>query len=479
MQFTSPVFFIFIFAFFILWKFFRQNVKLRLIFLVAASFVFYGWTDWRYLLVAVAIGAIGFWGGILINKNEPRKRTILIFSIIGCLVFLFLFRYSHYFLGVLLKILTLFDPDIFLIQVLKDIAPIFSGLTQHSPLGVSFYTLQTISYLVDVYYQRIQPASGISHYFSYIFMFPKLLAGPIERGKNLLPQLIKENISTTEQQRWEGTKLIVAGYFMKVAIADNLAPFVNYAFDSPILEGGTLYWWIMVTAFAFQLYMDFAGYSSIARGLGKWMGFDLINNFNHPYISTSLGEFWNRWHISLSSWLRDYIFFPLNRSRFGKGKQHLNNLITMLASGLWHGAGLNFIFWGVLHAFYTSLERITQWPVKLKSSLPGRWLSGGLVLLQVWIGWVFFRSPSLQRGFEIIRIMFTGQGGFDWGGNSALLLVVGLGIFGELFSLIQFYRIEKGSKIFYTILELFFFALLIVISLFFRGEGNQFIYFQF
>lgn len=479
MQFTSPAFFAFLILFFVFWKFIYKKVQLRLVFLVIASLVFYGWADWRYIFLIIAIGAVGFWGGIVVAGNSSRKKTVLVLSIIACLLFLFFFRYSLYFLGILLKILVRIDKDFILIPFLEDITPLFIEIKQKSPLGISFFTLQTIGYLVDVFNQRIPPARNIFHFFSFTFLFPKLLAGPIERGKDLLPQLVKEDIKTTAQERWEGTKLIIAGYFMKVVIADNLAAYVNYAFDAPTVEGGAVYWWIVVTAFALQLYMDFNGYSTIARGLGKWMGFELQVNFNHPYAAISLGDFWSRWHISLSSWLRDYIFFPLNRSKMGRGRQHLNNLITMIASGIWHGAGLNFIFWGVLHAGYTSLERITKWPARLSDSKIGRGLSWMFVILQVWIAWVFFRAATVQRGVEIIKRMFSTSGNFIITENHALLLVTGMGLLTESLSLVGIKRLESISKTASWFIELVLFAAMLAIALFFRGEGNQFIYFQF
>lgn len=479
MQFTTPIFFIFIPIFFVLWRFIQKNVNFRLVFLVFASLIFYGWADWRYIFLIIAIGTVGFWGGNVVAGKSPRKKTVLVISIIACLLFLIFFRYSLYLLGVLLKVLVRIDQDFFLIHFLEEITPLFIEIKQKSPLGISFFTLQTIGYLVDVFYKRIPPARNIFHFFSFTFLFPKLLAGPIERGKDLLPQLIKEDIKTTAQERWEGTKFIIAGYFMKVVIADNLAPYVNYAFDAPTVEGGTVYWWLIVTAFALQLYMDFSGYSMIARGLSKWMGFELQANFNHPYAAISLGDFWSRWHISLSSWLRDYIFFPLSRSKVGRGRQHLNNLITMIASGIWHGAGLNFIFWGVLHASYTSLERITKWPARLNDSKFGRVLSWILVILQVWIGWVFFRAGTVPRGIEIIKRMFLPWGGFIISDNMALVLFTAIGVFTEAISMSKYERLESISKAAFVILEIMVFAAMIAIALFFRGEGNQFIYFQF
>jgi alginate O-acetyltransferase complex protein AlgI len=188
-------------------------------------------------------------------------------------------------------------------------------------------------------------------------MFPQLVAGPIVRARTLLPQLLKPR-ETTELERWHGTKLIAFGFFKKVLLADNIAPMVNSAFNNVHQSGSSVYWWVVIIGFAIQIYCDFSGYSDIARGLAKWMGFHFKMNFNHPYRSLSMREFWQRWHISLSTWFRDYVYIPLGGNRKGKFRSHVNLWITMILSGFWHGASFNFIIWGALHAFYSSFEKV-------------------------------------------------------------------------------------------------------------------------
>jgi alginate O-acetyltransferase complex protein AlgI len=317
------------------------------------------------------------------------------------------------------------------------------------------------------------------HYRAFLAMFPKLLSGPIERGKHLLPQLSREHVSPNERQRWEGTKLIVYGYFLKVVIADNLAPLVDLAFGAPLVRAQSLYWWVVVTAFAFQLYCDFSGYSAIAVGLGKWMGFDLTVNFKHPYTAASLTDFWARWHISLSTWLRDYIFFPLNRSRWGRGHPHLNLWITMLVSGLWHGAGWQFIAWGGLHGLFTSLERLTQWPDRLKRLRGGYWISLVVVWLEVWTAWVFFRAASVSQGLQILKAMFSFNGGWDVRIDTLYIFFLALGFGREAVFGLRLALPARLPAVMRSGLEVVFVSLLIAAAIFLRGPGSQFIYFQF
>jgi D-alanyl-lipoteichoic acid acyltransferase DltB (MBOAT superfamily) len=477
MQFTQPAFFLFIACFFLGWHWLEARSPLRLAYGVLASFVFYSWGDWRQLLVLVAAGLIGFWGAIGIENHPRIKKIILAAALTASLGLLFAFKYSSFVftnlqaLGALVGIL----PS----SKVGFSAGAGSGWATFAPLGLSFYILQTLSYLLDTYAGRLQPTHSITHFFAYLALFPKLLAGPIERGKDLLPQLAADFTPPTEAQRWEGTKWIVWGYALKAVIADNLAPYVDLAFNSPAVRPEAWFWWLAVTAFAFQLYCDFRGYSAIAIGLGRWMGYRLSDNFNHPYLATSLGEFWGRWHITLSNWLKDYIFFPLGRSRLGRGHPHLNMWLTMLASGLWHGAAWQFIFWGGLHGLYISLERLTQWPNRLKRLSGGAFLATALVILQVWVGWVFFRAVNLPQAFQILRAMFSFQGG------QPPTIELPIGIFLLLAMMIEwaallhrpdFSRIPVPLRVTAEVLAI---SLLMAAVLLLRGPGSQFIYFQF
>ena len=472
MQFNQPIFFLFVICFFIGWRWLGTRSSYRLAYLVIASFIFYSWADWRQLLVLVVVGVVSFFGGIGIGSHPYHKRFIAIGTIATTTGILFLFRYSDF---VAANLETLFA--IFKIHLV--LRPVFYSINRIPTLGIGFYTLQAISYVVDAYHGRLQPTRNITHFFAYMAMFPKLLAGPIERGNNLLTQMAAVPSRPTEAQRWEGTRAIIFGYFLKVVIADNLAPFVDTAFNNPRVSGQSLFWWISVTAFAIQLYCDFSGYSSIAVGLGKWMGYDLTVNFKNPYTATSLAEFWSRWHISLTNWLRDYIFYPLNRSRLGKGRPYLNMWITMLVSGLWHGANWTFIAWGGLHSLYISLERLTQWPTKLKRYRGGYWVALILILLQVWVGWVFFRAESLTQGFQIIKTMFSFRGGWQLSMNPNYLFYLTLGLSREIFAQVHINDMPRIPAVLKNGVEVCFISLLMVACVLLRGPGSQFIYFQF
>jgi alginate O-acetyltransferase complex protein AlgI len=471
MQFTQPIFFLFVFCFFLGWRWFSRSNN-RQVYLVIASLVLYSWANWRQILVLTVVGMVGYLGGMGIRDHLRYKRIILYGSIAICTGTLFLFRYSEFAATNLEAVFAIF-------KVHLELSPVFSGVNRTRILGIGFYTLQSISYLLDSYYGRLEPTRNIIHYFAYLSMFPKLLAGPIERGKHLLTQLVAMRAPATELQRWEGTRAIVYGYFLKVVIADNLAPYVDAAFNNPRLREESFFWWVTVTAFAIQLFCDFSGYSSIAVGLGKWMGYDLTVNFNNPYISTSLAEFWTRWHISLSSWLRDYIFFPLNRSRLGRNHPYINMWITMLVSGLWHGANWSFIAWGGIQGLYISLERLTQWPTRIKRFRGGFLVALFLVLLQIWVGWAIFRAETLSQGLQIVKTMFSFQGRWQFNMDPNYIFFLSLGISRELIVLLRLKYPPSIPIALKNGLEVCFISLLMVACVLLRGPGSQFIYFQF
>jgi D-alanyl-lipoteichoic acid acyltransferase DltB (MBOAT superfamily) len=346
------------------------------------------------------------------------------------------------------------------------------------PVGISFYTFQSMSYTLDIYRGEIKPTKSILHFFAYLSMFPQLVAGPIIRAKDMLPQLLVKHRST-EEERFTGLNLVVQGFFKKMVIADNLAPAVNLAFSATELSVSSMYWWLVITAFSFQIYCDFSGYSDIARGLARWMGYDFAVNFRNPYIATSLKEFWSRWHISLSTWFRDYLYIPLGGNHSGAVRTYCNIGITMLVSGLWHGAAWTFVIWGGLHAFFTCVERFTKWP-RLVNKLPfGRLVSSILLLTQVWVAWVFFRAESLTQALNILKIMFSFSDGssvsLGWDADFFLCIAVLIEL-GIYFQLGAFF---KSRLNFHRRFEPVLLSILIMVCVFFRGPGSEFIYFQF
>jgi len=312
-------------------------------------------------------------------------------------------------------------------------------------------------------------------------MFPQLVAGPIVRAAQLLPQLSEWN-RPNEQERWNGLKLIVQGYFKKVVLADNFAVAIDMAFNShyPVQSGP--YWWVVITMFAFQIYFDFSGYTDIARGLANWMGYKFPLNFNHPYLANSFRDFWKRWHISLSTWFRDYLYIPLGGSRSGPHQIQWNLWITMLLAGLWHGASWTFVCWGALHAFYLHIERRTNWPVRIAKVYAGQFFVSILLLGQVWIAWVFFRAKSFGQALDIIFILFNPvKWNFFpvWTLGRPRLFLLGIAIFWEAHYFLRKSRTTLVDDRLQRILEPVLISLMILSCVYFRGPGQAFIYFQF
>jgi alginate O-acetyltransferase complex protein AlgI len=310
-------------------------------------------------------------------------------------------------------------------------------------------------------------------------MFPQLVAGPIVRAKDFLKQLKRVRIPN-HLEKWNAIKMICYGLFQKVVIADNLSYFIDSAYENKSIYTGTPYWWLVVISFSFQIYADFSGYSLIARGLSKYMGYHFKMNFNHPYLSLSIREFWARWHISLSTWFKDYVYIPLGGSKRGIHIGIYALTTTMMLSGIWHGANFTFLVWAGLHTVFLLIERHTKYNQKLKR-LPLVLIS--LVFFQVTISWVYFRSPTINQANDIISILFnfeTSNLGFiNFYINNLVFLALDI-----LIELIIYLRKEsRALSKFYKNnqinIDTMLISLSIVMIIFFRGEGQQFIYFQF
>ena len=469
MPFNSIPFLIFILLYFLIWPWAKRKQNLRYIFIIASSFVFYGWWDWRFLFLIMFSGIVDFYAALLIQKHRSRAKLYFLLSILVNLTSLGIFKYSGFFAEQTEKFLALFSLTVHL----KEHLPAFTLIL---PVGISFYTFQSMSYTIDVYRGRLHPTKSIAHFFSYLVMFPQLVAGPIIRAKDFLNQL-RENRKVSKLEFWNGIKLIVIGYFQKTVLADNLGVLVNTAFEG-VDTGIGLYWWVVMICFSFQIYFDFNGYSQIARGLAKLMGYHFKMNFNHPYLAISLRDFWKRWHISLSTWFRDYVYIPLGGSKNGKLQSHINIWITMFLSGLWHGAAINFVLWGLFHGIALSLERV------LKRTLQGftriKPLGWILTMLQVLVGWVLFRSTSLKQISDITTSMFTFDLSFEflWKNENVLVfLLIALAYeFAYYFSRSQ-KRVRRLKGNLY--MEALGFAILIILIVFFRGPETEFIYLQF
>lgn len=381
--------------------------KVRYIWLLICSYYFYMCWNAKYALL-IAISTIITWlSGILIEKSKDvrGKKGIVAISFVSNIGILFIFKYFDFMLDNINKILTLVNVE--LISNPFDII---------LPVGISFYTFQALGYTVDVYRGELKAEKNPLRYALFVSFFPQLVAGPIERSKNLLEQLKK--IDTEKMWDYnkaaEGFILIFWGLFMKMVIADRIAIFVNQIFLN-IYAYGTIELILGAVAFAIQIYCDFNGYSTIAIGAAKIMGFELMENFNVPYFATSIKDFWRRWHISLSSWFKDYLYIPLGGNRCSKIKKYSNLMITFLVSGLWHGAAWTYIIWGGLHGLYQIVgevfapirSKVVKWLRVDTTVFSYKFGQIGLTFALTTFAWIFFRAESLEQAIYYIERMFT------------------------------------------------------------------------
>lgn len=390
MLFNSTLFLKFFAAFLLLYWIVRKNLNARNWLIVAASYVFYAAWDWRFLSLLIVSSFVDYFVGLGLNRTEhpARRRLLLTTSMVVNLGILGFFKYYGFFVDSFRELLASMNVSLNL-KTLEIVLPV----------GISFYTFQTMSYTIDVYQGKIRATNKLADFLAYVAFFPQLVAGPIERATHLLPQFGQTREITAAMLR-EGIWLCIWGMFKKVVIADNLAPLVEMAFESdtpgaPLILLGTL-------AFAFQIYGDFSGYSDIARGTAKILGFDLMINFNLPYLAASIREFWGRWHISLSTWLRDYLYISLGGNRGAMVATCFNLMITMLLGGLWHGANWTFILWGAWHGFGLVLHRI--WMLR-HPDYSERWTWWGWLLTGLFVlyGWLLFRAESFAHIVSLNR----------------------------------------------------------------------------
>ena len=345
MLFNSVTFAVFLpIVFLLYWFIFQRKFKIQNILLVVASYFFYGWWDWRFLSLLILSSLTDFVIGIKISsqlKKEKRAVTSpkfwLIVSLVTNLGILGFFKYFNFFIESFVSLLAQFG-----------ISQSYATLNIILPVGISFYTFQTLSYTIDIYRRKIEPTKDIVSFFAFVSFFPQLVAGPIERATNLLPQFNKKRIFDYEKAV-VGMRQILWGLFKKIVIADNCAVYVNMVFENPQDQTGST---LLLGAifFAFQIYGDFSGYSDIAIGTARLFGFNLMQNFAFPYFTRDIAEFWRCWHISLTTWFRDYLYIPLGGSRVSKTKLVRNTFIIFIVSGFWHGANWTFIVWGAFHA---------------------------------------------------------------------------------------------------------------------------------
>lgn len=478
MLFNSLDFAIFLpLVFLLYWFVFNKSIRLQNVLIVTASYVFYSFWDWRFLSLIIFSSVVDYAVGRRLAKEENnlRRRTLLWTSILINLGFLGFFKYYNFFAENFAAAFSFFGYSI-------------GEHTLHIvlPVGISFYTFQTLSYTIDVYKRKLEPTNNFITFAAFVSFFPQLVAGPIERAKNLLPQLNGKRIFQSTQAI-DGMHLIVWGLFKKLVIADSCAVYANDIFgnyesmNSLSLLLGAIY-------FAFQIYGDFSGYSDIAIGTAKLFGIDLMTNFKYPYFSRNIGEFWRRWHISLSTWFRDYLYIPLGGSRVSSLLSFRNILIIFLVSGFWHGANWTFIAWGGLHALYFIPLFVTKRNrAYLDSVAHGRKFPSFSELLSmlftfflVCIGWIFFRADSISVAFHYIKQMFS----FEFMGGLQYLSIerysIELILLLTVFTTIEWMSREHEHPFFgkwiYAKLTL---VILGLITLGVYTNANDFIYFQF
>jgi len=399
MFFNSIDFAIFFPIVFILYWILSDKLKLRNALILVSSYVFYGWWDWRFLFLIIISSIVDYYVGQKLYKTEGKKKRkqFLLISLLVNLGFLVYFKYTNFFIETFVDSFKLFGQEL---EV--------STLNIILPVGISFYTFQTLSYTIDIYRKQIKPTRDWLAFFTFVAFFPQLVAGPIERASHLLPQFCKTYKFNYNQVK-SGLLLMAFGLFKKMVIADRVAILVNQVYNNPSdYQGVDVI--IATIFFAFQIYCDFSGYSDIAIGAARTMGFDLMKNFDSPYFSKSITEFWRRWHISLSTWFRDYVYIPLGGSRHGKYKTYANLFIVFLVSGLWHGAAMTFVIWGAIHGVIIVFEKVitkqrkaiySKFNIK-KDSLLRKVIFIPLVFTIVSFAWIFFRANSFADALTLV-----------------------------------------------------------------------------
>jgi D-alanyl-lipoteichoic acid acyltransferase DltB (MBOAT superfamily) len=477
MLFNSIEFAIFLPVVFLLyWFVVNRNLKVQNFLLLAASYVFYGWWDWRFLSLIIFSSLVDYIIGLQLHKTDVRKkrRLLLTISILTNLGFLGFFKYYNFFIESFVDAVTLFGYH-----------PTPNTLNIILPVGISFYTFQTLSYTIDVYRRKMEPTRDAMAFFAFVSFFPQLVAGPIERASNLLPQFRKKRTFSYEQGS-NGMRLILWGLFKKIVIADNAAIMVNQIFKeyetlpTSVLLVGAFY-------FALQIYGDFSGYSDIARGSAKLFGFELMINFRVPYFSRDIAEFWRRWHISLSTWFRDYLYIPLGGSRGPKWMFIRNTFIIFIVSGFWHGANWTFIIWGFLNALYFLPLLLAKRNRKnLDTVAENRWFPTLKELLQMSItftvtclAWIFFRAESVADAIGYFKAMLTNnflpENFFFF--PPYLIVLIGVFILLEWFVFRHDNALERIQTKPAFVRHLAYVTTILTILLFMPNEAQSFLYF--
>ncbi len=482
MLFNSIDFAIFLPIVFILyWFVFNKNIKYQNLLIVISSYIFYGWWDWRFLSLILFSTIVDFSVGLGLSKQENKRnrKTLLWISVIVNLGFLGFFKYYNFFLDNFVTAFNFFG---------SPINP--QGLNIILPVGISFYTFQTLSYTIDVYKKKLEPTKDFVAFAAFVSFFPQLVAGPIERATHLLPQFYKKR-TFDYNKAVDGLRQILWGLFKKIVIADNAAEIANQIFNNSVdYNGSTLV--LGALFFTFQIYGDFSGYSDIAIGTSRLFGFNLMQNFAFPYFSRDIAEFWRRWHISLSTWFRDYLYIPLGGSRGGTWMKIRNTFIIFIVSGFWHGANWTFIVWGALNAIYflplllLNKNRINTDIVAQGKYLPSikEFFNMSVTFSLTVLAWVIFRAENISHAISYLSEIFS-PSLFTF----PQILPIDLLIIIVIFLMIEWFNREKQfalnfsineNKKWLTIIRVCGISIL-VWSIFLWGafDNKEFIYFQF
>ena len=454
-----------------------KSYKTAVIFFL--SLIFYGFWRVEFIILIIFSTLVDYFIAIKIYNDLKNKKKLLILSIFFNLSILFIFKYLNFFTDNIfnLAIFFGFKLDPFLINIIL-------------PLGISFYTFQTISYTVDVYRGEIKPEKNFFTYASYVAFFPQLIAGPILRSKEIIPQF-KNNLPFNFDNIYIGCKRIIIGLFLKVVLADNISIFVDEGFLISPNNLSAIDVWTLAFLFGFQIYFDFSAYSHIAIGSAKLFGIDFPENFNFPYFASSPKEFWKRWHISLSSWIRDYLYLPLlkiqnqNSSKEGFGdlllKKNINKplFITWLLMGLWHGANWTFVIWGLYHAIVIFFYRLVN-NIQIKINATFGWI---ITLPIMMLGWIPFRSQSLENSIDMYGKLFNLYNYFHMNMRENSYIVCFLLLIGHILTYIfsNYFKILnlQSNLIINKSFEFIFFTMVILVTIIHFKPTNQFIYFQF
>ena len=463
MLFNSFTFLAFFSVFFILYWTFKSNYNFKIILIVISSYIFYGAWDYRFLSLIIFSSLVDFYCG---KKIFDGKKSYLYISLFLNLGFLAYFKYCNFFIDSFNNLLEIIG---FRNQI--------NSLKIILPVGISFYTFQTLSYSLDIYKNKIKPETNLLTFMAFVSFFPQLVAGPIERASSLLPQLKKTPLISESYLR-EGLKLILFGLFKKVVIADQIAPHVNIIFEqhnnlSPfdLIQGAFL--------FALQIYGDFSGYSDIAIGISLLLGIRLMRNFRFPYFSRDIKEFWQRWHISLSSWFRDYLYIPIGGSRYGSKRTYINLTAVFVISGFWHGANFTFILWGLYHAILY-LPYYFWFKQKKNDSNILSFFKPFLTFIIVTIGWIIFRSESINQLIGYLKnILIVNDNSIPYNIPMTLYFLILFQFVIEYLYNSKEYVFESNRGGVYKLARVLTYYTVLALIFQYSGDKSDFIYFQF